>query len=60
LDEKQKSYKRFSKILSSIFGNAYSVKHFKELLDNRFKDGVNNAMQTFCGLKEIRIMVIEL
>ena len=32
----------------------------KELLENHSEDGVNNAMQIFCGLKEIRIMVMEL
>jgi len=30
----------------------------KESLENRSEDGVINVMQTFCGLKEIGIMVM--
>ena len=50
----------FRIIYSSIFGNAYRVNHLKESLENRSGDGVKNAMQTFCCLKAIRIMVMEL
>ena len=60
LGEKQKGYERFSKIKSLIFANAYRVKHLKKSLENRSKDGVINVMQTFCGLKAIGIMVMEL
>ena len=60
MDEEQKSYEQFSKIKSSIFGNAYRLNHLKELLENWCEDGVINIVQTFCGLKEIGIMVMEL
>ena len=30
----------------------------KESLENRFEDGVINIVQTFCGVKEIGIMVM--
>jgi len=60
LDKEQKSYQQFSKIKSSIFGNAYRVNHLKESLQNWYKDKVINVVQTFCGLKQIRIIVVEL
>ena len=34
--------------------------HFKESLENWSEDGITNVVQTFCGLKEIGIMVMEL
>ena len=40
---------------SLIFGNTYRVNHLKESLENWCED----RMQTFCGLKEISIMVVE-
>jgi len=43
-----------------IFANAYRVNYLKESLENWSEDGVINVMQTFCGLKEIGIMVMEL
>jgi len=60
VDEEQKSYERFSKYKSLIFGNAYRVNHLKESLENWSEDGVINVVKTFCGLKEIGIMVMEL
>jgi len=60
LDEEQKCYEQFSKIKSSIFGNTYRVNHLKESLENWFEDEVINVVQSFCGLKEIGIMVMEL
>jgi len=45
--------------MSLIFGNAYRVNHFKESLENQCEDGVTHAVQSFCGLKEIGIMVME-
>jgi len=56
VDEEQKSYVWFSKIKSSIFGNTYRVNHLK----NHLKIRLTNVVQTFDGLKEIRIMVVEL
>jgi len=52
MDEEQKSYMRFSKIKSLIFGNAYRANHLKESLENWSKDGVINVVQTICGLKD--------
>jgi len=43
-----------------FFGNAYRVNHLKESLENQSEDGVINVTQTFCNLKEIGIMVMEL
>ena len=34
-----------------------SLNHMKESLENWSEDGVTNIVQTFCGLKQIRIMV---
>jgi len=60
LDEEKKSYERFSKIECLIFGNAYRVNHLKESLKYQSEDRITNVVQTFCGLKEIGIMVMEL
>ena len=54
------SYSVFSKIKSSIFGNAYKVNHLKESLKNQSEDGVIDVVPTFCGLKEIRVMFMEI
>jgi len=35
------------------------VNYLKELLENWSEDGVINVVQTFCGLKEVGIMVME-
>ena len=45
-----------SKVTSAICYHTYKVNHLKELLKNQSEDGVTNIVQTFCGLKEIRIM----
>jgi len=42
------------------FWGCLQGKPLKESLENWSKDGVINIVQTFCGLKEIRIMVMEL
>ena len=60
MDEKQKSYVQFPKITSPVFGHAHKVNNVTEPLDNQCEDGVTNVVQTFCSLKEIGIMVMEL
>ena len=50
----------FDKLKSSIFGNACRVNHLKESLENWSEGGVVNVVQTYCCLKEIEIMVMEL
>ena len=59
-NRRRMSYSVFSKIKSSIFGNAYKVNHLKESLKNQSEDGVIDVVPTFCGLKEIRVMFMEI
>ena len=48
------------KNLKFDFWERLQVNHLKETLENHSEDGATNVMQTFCGLKEIGMMVMEL
>ena len=53
LDENRRVMSDFRKFEVRFLGTPYRVNHLKKSLKHWSEDGVNNAMQTFCGLKEI-------
>ena len=59
-DNEQRSYMRSFKNPKAIYCHASRVNRSMKYLENQSVHGVTISVQTFCGLKEIPLVVMEL